>query len=88
MKTTVPTLTDIIKEYLLNNKYDGLCWVDGMCYCFVDNLMDCGRPYIWCQPAYRHEVGDNIIYCPIKNTCPDCPEKCEIYEVYRNEVQE
>jgi hypothetical protein len=55
----------IIKIWLKDNGYDGLCSTD--CGCSLDNLAPCDREEIAeCEPGY-------------KNPCPG-PGKCERYD--------
>jgi len=45
------TVKDIVKQYLENNHYDGLCGED--CGCEKDDLMPCGEDMRHCVPGYR-----------------------------------
>ena len=48
---------EIIKNYLKDNGYDGLCHVETECGCGLDNLAPCGV-WMWlCEPAYKAEGG-------------------------------
>ena len=51
------TLKDIVKDYLIANKHDGLC-CDG-CGCGIDDLMPCDDPRSWCCPAHKEIVTDD-----------------------------
>jgi hypothetical protein len=42
---------EIVKEYLLNNGYDGLCNDD--CGCCLDDLMPCEGDIGSCEPGYK-----------------------------------
>jgi len=48
----MPTIKEIIKEYLEKNGYDGLC-SDSECACSTDNLMPCDEPGIYCEAGYK-----------------------------------
>jgi len=41
----------IIKKYLIDNGYDGLCTEE--CGCAIDDLAACGRDFSYCKPGYR-----------------------------------
>lgn len=43
MKLESETVKEIVKKCLNENKYDGLCCIEGdYCECGVDDLMNCG----------------------------------------------
>ena len=46
------TIKEIIKAYLLQNGYDGLCNPDLECGCGNDDLFPCGECYEDCIPGY------------------------------------
>ena len=59
------TVKDIIKKYLEDNGYDGLC--NEICGCGLDDFMPCGlfacdSSVIGCKPAYKHK-------CPGHEKC-------------------
>ena len=58
-------VTDIVKLYLTENNFDGLCSADGCC-CLLENVMYCCS-YIECVPG-------------IKTTCDGCrfADCCEL----------
>jgi hypothetical protein len=45
------TASEILKNWLIENQYDGLCNRD--CGCDVDDIAPCGQIGTDCQPAYR-----------------------------------
>lgn len=49
----VPTIQQIIKDYLVAHDFDGLFCEDIDCACVVDDLMPCGNPYPDCTPGKR-----------------------------------
>ena len=49
----MPTVKEIVKEYLEKNGYDGLYNENGACGCLTDNLNPCGEPFDECKPGYR-----------------------------------
>lgn len=44
-------LIDIVKTWLQDNGYDGLCDGDD-CGCPIDDLMPCGEPGMHCMAGY------------------------------------
>jgi hypothetical protein len=53
------TVKEIIKQYLLNNNYDGLAGEE--CGCTIDDLMPCEfENLIHCEPGYKRkcDCGD------------------------------
>ena len=49
------TVKEIVKEYLIKNKYDGLC--NDRCGCELNDLTpcNCDANLTYCIPAYKHE---------------------------------
>jgi hypothetical protein len=47
----MPTIKEIVKEYLEKNGYDGLYGLPD-CGCSVDDLMPCDEPGVNCAPGY------------------------------------
>lgn len=57
---------DIIKKYLVDNGYDGLC--NGDCGCGLDDLSPCGCTVNNdCMPAYKFKTDCKNCY-----RAPDC----------------
>jgi len=56
---------EIIKEYLIQNEYDGLYNTAGECACLVENLAPCSESCSDCEPGYRGCGGpqrlDNVL---------------------------
>lgn len=61
-------IEEIIKEYLVANKLDGLVNTESECWCRMKDLMPCGEPSLnCCLPAKAvkctthcdHEIDDN-----------------------------
>lgn len=51
------TVLEIVKEYLLENKYDGL-YKESLCECSIDNLMCCcGEILQNCTAGYKVSCG-------------------------------
>jgi len=48
---------DIIREYIMQSDYDGLCNLDVECGCGLDDFMPCGEDCMDCEPAYIHPDG-------------------------------
>lgn len=46
-----PEVGDIVRDYLKDNGYDGLCGDE--CGCSIDNLFPCSGPFVYCRPAYK-----------------------------------
>ena len=44
---------EIIKEYLIQNGYDGLYNTAGECACLVEDLAPCSESCLDCEPGYR-----------------------------------
>jgi len=57
------TVGDIVKEYLQNNGYSGLCGDD--CVCELDDLFLCGEIDFDCVAGYKSECPTcaNISHC-------------------------
>ena len=71
----------IIKEYLINNNFDGLLCVDHPCGCTIDNIAPCDDCMINCIPAYKQSCKRNSnSFCMTKETGvdPNC-DGCEVY---------
>ena len=49
----MPTIKEIIKDYLEKNGYDGLFNGNIPCGCLKDDLNPCGEPFDECLPGYR-----------------------------------
>lgn len=59
-------LQEIIKKYLEDNGFDGLCGDE--CGCSIDELFVCESPDMdVCQPGYK-------INCPGEDKCPNSEE--------------
>jgi len=51
---------EIVKKYLIENGYDGLCAYD--CGCYLEDLVPCGEDMSECVPGYKIIVqGDWFI---------------------------
>ena len=78
------TVFEITKEYLIENKYDGLCGNDFGCDgCGIDDLMGCELDgFQRCSPAYKHEC----VICEVK----ECEYRKETgaSECFKTEKQE
>lgn len=46
------TVRDIVKQYLLDNGFDGLCDPDGTCSCKIADLAPCCSSFD-CEPGYK-----------------------------------
>lgn len=73
------TVKEIVKDYLEQNGFDGLCSEN--CGCGLDDIMPCDCETNNCQPAYKHKC---------KADCTDCgdDELCELIESYSTEKPE
>jgi len=56
--SNINTVKDIIKDYLIRNKYDGLACTKMDCGCSVDELEICDYSMKECAPAYRCKDTD------------------------------
>jgi hypothetical protein len=57
----MPTLLEIVTQYLKEHGYDGLYNTDDECGCSVDNLMSCDGMTIGCQAGWKGpcDCGDH-----------------------------
>jgi len=54
MKTAIV----IIKEWLEQNNYDGLCRPEDECECFLCDLVPCGADFSECVPGKKRMKND------------------------------
>lgn len=47
------TVEEIIKDYLKENGFDGLCNSYAECGCNIDELIACGNDCSDCEPGYK-----------------------------------
>ena len=47
------TVYDILKKWMKDNGYDGLCNHDSECGCSLDDFFCCGEVCSECEPAYK-----------------------------------
>lgn len=69
-----PTTKEIIKQWLIDNGYDGLYCED--CGCFLDDLFPCGDIGCNCKAGYASVIckDDEIISVIVPdNNMDDCP---------------
>lgn len=52
------TMKQILHNWLLENKYDGLCNQEIECGCKCSDFMPCDTPLPDCVPAYLSKKGD------------------------------
>lgn len=53
-------IREIVKDWLEENGYTGLCDTYGECACTLDDLMFCDCPAITCKAGYiTEEIGDD-----------------------------
>lgn len=52
------TLKEIVKQWLEENGYDGLCNPDDECGCVLEDFMSCGEPGEHCEAGHRLD-GEN-----------------------------
>lgn len=53
------TVLEIVREYLKENGYDGLCNPELECGCGLDDLAPCGEMGMDCEPAYVAESPED-----------------------------
>ena len=53
-----PTALEIIKQYLIDNDYDGLVNKQIGCGCELCNLQPCGFDFSQCKPGYKYADPD------------------------------
>jgi len=58
------TLEDIVRDWLLDHGYDGLCYPEEECGCGINDLMPCGQPSLNCVAGHRIEApeGSDVDY--------------------------
>jgi hypothetical protein len=62
------TCKEIIKNYLTDNGFDGLCYEE--CGCSTGDFMPCRESYTDCVPAYAYEIKHGKV---CKGCTCDCP---------------
>lgn len=62
------TVKEMIKEYLIENGYDGLCTDD--CGCLVDNLITCEDGSMTCEAGYKKKVNGSWIVTTVPDIKP------------------
>jgi len=82
------TVSNMIIEYLNNNKYEGLCCPEKDCGCGLDDLAPCEENIMKCYPAYKCECHE--CKCLGTNECSFdvyelsvhyyAPSKCKDYK--------
>jgi len=59
----MPTVKEVIKHFLIRNKFDGLVNDDGECGCIIDDLMPCypNEGILECKAGYKQpcDCGDH-----------------------------
>lgn len=56
-----PTALEIIKQYLIDNDYDGLANETIECGCELSDLQPCGSDFSQCKPAYKYVSTHNTL---------------------------
>jgi hypothetical protein len=69
------TVEEIIKKYLVDNGFDGLCTNE--CGCFTDNLILCGGY----NPAFSECVPGHAYVMNQGDTCEGCADKCPFSDI-------
>ena len=65
MSDSPMTVREIIKKYLEDNGFDGLCNINVECGCRLDDLCPCQENCFLCEPGYDQgpsKGGDFFIY--------------------------
>jgi len=70
MKEEKNNVKNIIKEYLIKNNYDGLCF-SGECGCRLDDLMPCETDCTACESG----VFGDCRLCSFKDEDDKCEEE-------------
>lgn len=52
------TVINIVKAYLIENKFEGLVNGNGNCCCEISNIIPCYQDFSECKPAYKHHHPD------------------------------
>lgn len=63
----MPTVKEIVKEYLEKNGYDGLS--RDCCGCDFDDLMDCDNPEYDCKAGYKTDCPCSTEDCACDGDC-------------------
>jgi hypothetical protein len=74
------TCEKIIKRFLIDNGYDGLC-NDG-CGCEIDDLMPCEDPVGDCVAAYAYDISGGACEKCDNHNCPIREKVMEYVEDY------
>ena len=53
------TTIEIIKQYLIDNDYDGLVSEHADCGCVTNDLQPCGMDFATCRPGYKYADPEN-----------------------------
>jgi hypothetical protein len=69
---------DIVRDYLKQNGYDGLCLPEHDCGCGYTQLAPCDEALNKCQPAYHHTINELPYFCTKKELTDE-----EIEEIAR-----
>jgi hypothetical protein len=67
------TISEIIKKYLADNGYDGLCLDGEGCGCYIDDLMPCCSASV-CFPGYEYNIN-------MGKTCEGCEDECPFLDM-------
>lgn len=62
-----PTVSDIVRDWLLSHGYDGLFSNEGECACLANDLFPCGYTPRDCEAGYK-------MPCPNPDECEYGPE--------------
>lgn len=66
---TKMTVSDIIKKYLDDNNFDGLCDIFNECGCGKDDLIPCDSGCEMCEPAYLINCEHDYEDCTKLSVC-------------------
>jgi hypothetical protein len=61
-------VAEILDEWLIAHRYDGLCSEDGQCGCLVGNLGPCGNIHSSCKAGVLGRSNPET--CATDGTCP------------------
>jgi len=67
-------IKEVIKQYLIENKYDGLCSSDYECACAVEDLFPCMEVRTDCFVGYKRQC--------------DCEMNCDFHIGYEKELND
>lgn len=63
----MPTVIEIVAEYLKSGGFDGLANGDAECGCFLDDLAPCGEMGEQCMAGRKAVIDDEVVCVEVHN---------------------